>query len=244
MYQANEDYKDEKGYNRKRWALLVISVLVLVITIALFTVCLWIRFDLDFWEWVVEIEWYTYWYCVYFIMFSFIILGLTCLVTIYGVLFESGGALGVCFFFYILCFILNFIGAIIICIFGVEESPVLIKELNEVFLGLIYRMDYDDRASRILKIVQEYVRCCGADGSDDYINAYKPVPWECRDRITGSEYTYGCRQSFAWYIEPWSACLAGGLVFFMVANVVQMVLVLKLVRKLKEYRQAGYYDED
>jgi len=146
--------------------------------------------------------------------------------------------------FYILCFILNFIGAIIICIFGVEESPVLIKELNEVFLGLIYRMDYDDRASRILKIVQEYVRCCGADGSDDYINAYKPVPWECRDRITGSEYTYGCRQSFAWYIEPWSACLAGGLVFFMVANVVQMVLVLKLVRKLKEYRQAGYYDED
>ena len=101
---------------------------------------------------------YTYWYCVYFIMFSFIILGLTCLLTIYGVLFESGGALGVCFFFYILCFILNFIGAIIICIFGVEESPVLIKELNEVFLGLIYRMDYDDRASRILKIVQEYVR--------------------------------------------------------------------------------------
>ena len=91
-------------------------------------------------------------------MFSFIILGLTCLLTIYGVLFESGGALGVCFFFYILCFILNFIGAIIICIFGVEESPVLIKELNEVFLGLIYRMDYDDRASRILKIVQEYVR--------------------------------------------------------------------------------------
>ena len=101
---------------------------------------------------------YTYWYCVYFIMFSFIILGLTSLLTIYGVLFESGGALGVCFFFYILCFILNFIGSIIICIFGVEESPVLIKELNEVFLGLIYRMDYDERASRILKIVQEYVR--------------------------------------------------------------------------------------
>ena len=101
---------------------------------------------------------YTYWYCIYFIMFSFIILGLTCVLTIYGVLFESGGALGVCFFFYILCFILDFIGAIIICIFGVEESPVLIKELNEVFMGLIYRMDYDERASRILKIVQEYVR--------------------------------------------------------------------------------------
>ena len=26
------------------------------------------RFDLDFWEWVVEIEWYTYWKATYFVM--------------------------------------------------------------------------------------------------------------------------------------------------------------------------------
>ena len=100
---------------------------------------------------------YTYWYCTYFIMITLILVGCTSLLTIYGVLFESGGALGVCFFLYILCFIFDFIGAIIICIFGVEESPTLINHLNEVFMGLIFRMDYDDRASRILKIIQEYV---------------------------------------------------------------------------------------
>ena len=89
------------------------------------------------------------------------------------------------------------------------------------------------------------MRCCGADGSDDYINARKPVPWECRDRITGSEYGYGCRQSFAWYLEPWTATLAGGLVAFMVAHVIQLVLIYKVVGRLREYQKAdAYYEED
>ena len=88
------------------------------------------------------------------------------------------------------------------------------------------------------------MRCCGADGSDDYINARKPVPWECRDQITGSEYAYGCQQTFAWYVEPWTACLAGTLIGFMVAHIVQMVLTLKLVRKQREYRSTGQYDQD
>ena len=28
---------------------------------------------------------------------------------------------------------------------------------------------------------------------------------ECRDRIDGGEYPYGCAQNFAWWLEPWSA---------------------------------------
>ena len=91
-------------------------------------------------------------------MFTLIVVAFTNLLIVYGVLQESAFALGTCLFLIILCFILDFIGAIIICIFGVEESPTLINQLNDVFLDLIYRMDYDDRASRILKIVQEYVR--------------------------------------------------------------------------------------
>ena len=54
-------------------------------------------------------------------------------------------------------FILQLIGAIVICVYGVEESPVLVNELNEVFIKLVYRWDYDPRASRILKQIFEYV---------------------------------------------------------------------------------------
>ena len=54
-------------------------------------------------------------------------------------------------------FILQLIGAIVICVYGVEESPILVNELNEVFIKLVYRWDYDPRASRILKQIFEYV---------------------------------------------------------------------------------------
>ena len=75
--------------------------------------------------------------------------------------------------------ILEFVGAIVIIVYGVEEShskylrkklrkrkkndqfhifiSVLTNELNEVFLKLINRWDYDPRAARILKIIFEYV---------------------------------------------------------------------------------------
>ena len=100
---------------------------------------------------------YTYWYCVYFIMITLLVVAVTHIILAYGVIFESGFALGTSMFLLTLCFLLEFIGAIIICLYGVEESEVLIAQLNDIFLNLIYRMDYDDRASRILKIIQEYV---------------------------------------------------------------------------------------
>ena len=65
---------------------------------------------------------------------------------------------------------------IVICLYGVEESKLLIKELDDVsrhdddhdvfgvqvFKRLIYEWDNDPRASRIVTQIQEYVGCCGA----------------------------------------------------------------------------------
>ena len=42
-------------------------------------------------------------------------------------------------------------------VFGMEESPVLVEELKERFFDLIYAMDYNPRATRILQKIQEYV---------------------------------------------------------------------------------------
>ncbi len=82
----------------------------------------------------------------------------TMALSIYGTIMESRFALGSTMVLLVICMLLEFIGAIVICIYGVEESDVLTEELKEVFFKLIYRMDYDERANRILKIVQEYVR--------------------------------------------------------------------------------------
>ena len=54
-------------------------------------------------------------------------------------------------------FFWELIGATVILIWGVEESPTLINELNEVFLDLVYKWDVDPRASSVLRQVMEYV---------------------------------------------------------------------------------------
>lgn len=141
-----------------------------------------------------------------------------------------------------LLFIMELTGAIVICLYGVEESSVLIKELHDVFLELVYKWDVDPRASRILKQIQEYVGCCGADGSDDFINAFKPVPWECRDPVTGTEYAYGCQQQLAWWLEPWTATLAAVCVFLCVADIVAWFIFRSTKKAIWAYRDR--YGED
>ncbi len=54
---------------------------------------------------------------------------------------------------------MEFIGAVVICVYGVEESHQLTDQLREVFLELIYRKEFDAKSTRILNQMQEYVSC-------------------------------------------------------------------------------------
>ena len=59
MYNAS-DYDDERDFKllmRQKWALVILNAVVFLTSIGIFGVCIWIRFGLDFWEWVVEIDW-------------------------------------------------------------------------------------------------------------------------------------------------------------------------------------------
>ena len=206
---------------------------------------------------------YSYWYCVYVIMVSMILAAITMLLVTWGAITEVRFALGFGIFLLAFCMLLEFIGAIVILVYGVEESDILTSDLKEVFFKLIYRMDYDSRANRILKIVQEYVsfeafkdvvnfddleekkfkvKCCGANGSEDYITALKPVPMECRDQVDGGEFAYGCAQQFAWWLEPWSALLAGVCFGFILIHIGQAVLTSKVMKQIRKYDQSYTYE--
>ena len=52
---------------------------------------------------------------------------------------------------------MEFIGAVVICVYGVEESDTLTTQLNEVFLDLVYNWDIDPRKSWVLRQIMEYV---------------------------------------------------------------------------------------
>lgn len=241
MRRSDSEY-EFKRLVRQKWALVIITAFVFLVSLGIFGVCIWIRFDLDFREWVREINWYSYWYAMYVIMISMVLVACTSLLLLYGAVAESRFALAVCLFLLVICWILELAGSICICVYGVEESEILTNDLREVFFALIYRMDYDDRASRILKIVQEYVRCCGANGSEDYIEAYKPVPVECRDQIDGGEFAYGCAQQFAWWLEPWTATLAGVCTTFLLIHIVQIVLISKIMGQIRRYERTLDYE--
>jgi len=242
MYQSQSE-EDFKSLMRQKWTIVILNVIVFVVACAIFGVCIWIRFDLDFWEWVIEIDWYTYWYCMYVIMVAMIIVAPTMVLASYGTIFEVSFALGSSMVLMGLSILLEFIGGIVILVYGVEESDTLTNELKDVFFKLIYRMDIDERANRILKIIQEYVQCCGARGSEDYIEALKPVPWECRHPVKGGEYPYGCMQQFAWWLEPWSATLAAVCFIFICIHIAQMVLTSKIMKEFRQYQRA-YRDDD
>jgi len=132
-----------------------------------------------------------------------------------------------------LMFILHLVGTTFICIYGVEESSALTDELMDVFLNLVYKWDTDPRASRILKQIMEYVGCCGADGGGDFIAVYKPIPVECREPISGNEWANGCMQQLAFWLEPWTATLAGIGVLLCVTDAILTYIYLKFRRSIE-----------
>ena len=128
----------------------------------------------------------------------------------YGTYSQSRAILVTSLVIRVITWFITLAGMVVICIYGVEESTILIKELDVVFRDIIQRIDSDPRANRILVQIQEYVGCCGATGNSlDFVHMRKPMPDSCRHPVTGNRYGYNCPQVLAWWLEPWTSTLAG-----------------------------------
>merc|ERR1711915_292411 len=216
-----------------QYTLFIINVGMLIIALANFSICIWIRFDLDFWEWIEEIGWYTYWNCTYVVMIAMLFHAANSLLSAFGTWMENRALILTSMVLRVFIWILTVVGAVLICLYGVEESKLLINELNEIFLNLIYKWDSDERARRVMTMIQEYVGCCGAENNRyDYINAHKMVPKSCKHPVTGNSYRYECPQMVAWWLEPWTGTLAGVSLGFCILDILIMVISSKIRRLL------------
>jgi len=217
---------------RLQYGMMIANALLLIISLANFSVCIWIRFDLDFWEWVLEIGWYTYWHATYVVMVAMVFHAVNNVISAYGVYSQSRFILMVSIIIRCIVWFVTLAGLIVICVYGVEESKVLIAELDVIFRNMINQWDVNPRASRILVQIQEYVGCCGAAGNSfDYINVYKPIPVSCRHPVSGNRYGYHCPQVLAWWLEPWTCTLAGISLAFCVLD----FLVIGFTFRLRNY---------
>jgi len=193
-----------------QYILFITNVIMLLVALANFSVCIWIRFDLDFWEWVIEINWYSYWNAMYVVMVAMLLHAGNSLLSAWGTFSRNRTTLLISVILRLIFWCVTVAGVIVICMYGVEESKRLIKELDEVFKALIDKWDYDPRASRIMTQIQEYVGCCGGKANSmDFIKVHKEVPFSCRHPVTGNRFRYGCPQTVAWWLEPWTSTLAG-----------------------------------
>lgn len=66
--------------------------------------------------------------------------------------------------------------------------------------NLIYRSSYPGEAE-MLRLIQENIACCGADGPMDYMNLRQPLPNECRDSVTGHAFFHGCVDEITWFVQ-------------------------------------------
>ena len=67
--------------------------------------------------------------------------------------------------------LLQFVGATVILIYGVEESSTLTTELNEYLIKLVYDWDNDPKAAAVLKQIMEYVSW-KSEVENDYEKAF------------------------------------------------------------------------
>jgi len=56
-----------------QYVLFITNIIMLLVSLANFSICIWIRFDLDFREWVIEINWYSYWNAMYVVMVAMLL---------------------------------------------------------------------------------------------------------------------------------------------------------------------------
>merc|ERR1712110_1367603 len=231
-YVDYDQYDLEKSINCKKWTMMIFNVFRFILGIATFCICIWIRFDLDFWEWVIEINWYTYWHAMYVVMIAMLLHALNSLLSAWGTFTQNRTVLLVSIILRFIIWCITVAGIIVICIYGVEESKKLITELDEVFQRLIHRWNDDPRASRIMIQIQEYVGCCGGKANSmDFIWKGREVPYSCRHPVTGNRFRYGCLQTVAWWLEPWTSTLAGISLGFCLLD----LLVVGITARVRTY---------
>ncbi|KAG8225991.1 hypothetical protein J437_LFUL003050 [Ladona fulva] len=132
----------------------------------------------------------------------------------------------------LVCFISELAGAAVLLDNGTYDSK-LQPLLRRTILKLIVNSNNADYAL-ILRMIQENIGCCGADGPNDYLRLEQPLPPECRDSVTGNAYFYGCVEEYTWFVEDKSGWLAGLCLFLGFMQVINIALSLVLVQALKK----------
>ncbi|XP_052873323.1 tetraspanin-2A [Anopheles cruzii] len=136
----------------------------------------------------------------------------------------------------VLLFVLTVIGSAILLDFSTMNSSIQ-PLIRHTMLRFIVTSEHP-HSSAALKLIQESIGCCGADGPNDYMVMRQPLPLECRDTVTGNAFFHGCVNELTWFLEDKSVWAAIMAMILAAVHTCNGVLGIVLVQALKREEEA------
>ncbi|XP_053600329.1 tetraspanin-2A [Plodia interpunctella] len=218
-----------------KYTLMCFNVVLWLFGVSIFALCLWILIEPGFNEWMSTLSLQKYFIGIYIILIAALIVMVVAFLGCGSALMENIQLLYAYIGSQIATFVFGLVGACVVLDFSTYDSSIqpLIKD---VITRLINNPQHED-SRNILRMVQEGIGCCGADGAMDYINLNKPLPSECRDSVTGNTFFHGCVDELTWYLEGKTGWLAGIVLaccMIAVINAVMSLILIQAVNKEQE----------
>ncbi|XP_076663003.1 tetraspanin 2A [Andrena cerasifolii] len=219
-----------------KFIIFCLNAIIWLLGSAMFGLCMWLRLDPGFQEWVDFLDMDEFYIGIYILLavsiFIIIITFVGCGVT----LMEHTLGLYIFAGLQMFCYVLGLVGTCILLDYSTYDSK--IQPLIRRSMTALIEKYHDERASFVLRLIQESIGCCGADGPMDYLKLKKPLPNECRNTVTGNAFFYGCVDEISWFLEGRSGWLAGLALALCLLHIVIAALTTTLVRAIKKEEES------
>ncbi|XP_076762888.1 tetraspanin 2A [Xylocopa sonorina] len=218
-----------------KFTIFCLNAIIWLLGSAMFGLCMWLRLDSSFQDWVEFLEIYEFYIGIYVLLaasifvviITFIGCGVALMEYILGLYIYAGLQL--------FSYALGLAGTTVLLDYSTYDSK--IQPLIRRSMTALINNYHDQRATYILQLIQESIGCCGADGPMDYLTLRKPLPTECRNTVTGNTFFYGCVEEISWFLEGRSGWLAGLALALCMLHVIIAALSLTLIRAIKKEEQ-------
>ncbi|GJQ83925.1 hypothetical protein Trydic_g8665 [Trypoxylus dichotomus] len=215
-----------------KYMLLFMNVITWMIATAIFALCMWLRFEPGFQDWIEVLEVQIVYIGPYILMVISAVVMIVSFLGCLSSLQENSLLIYVFIGTQILAFLGFVAGSAVMLNFTTRSSdmqPLIRESMRRLIMNHHYQ-----KGQETLAMIQEHIGCCGADGADDYIALRKPLPAQCRDTVTGNAFFHGCVDELTWFFEEkcaWIAALAMANAMIHVVNAVMSFILTMAIRK-------------
>jgi len=198
---------------------------------AIFGLALWMALEPGFADWVEKLQLHQYYTGVYILIVVGIILIFVSFVGCVSAFMENRMMLTIFIVIQVICFILGTAGSAVLLDYSTRDSQ--LQPLIRERMRYLITQSHNEYAASILRMVQETIGCCGADGAMDYLNLLKPLPTECRDTVTGNAFFHGCVDELTWFLQDRAGWMSGLVLTACFIHVINIVLSVVLSQALQ-----------